>query len=97
VVAYGQPLQQCLDELQHLIRMGETSMEGAPVQRLLDGEHGLALTGSTSAQQRLTKSSSGSQAKPSSSTSRCARVGPSGPWSSRAPIDSPASSPNAAM
>jgi len=56
-----------------------------------------ALTGSMSAAKCLTKSSSGSQAKPAASISRCARAGVGGPCAASAPIDSPWSSPKAAM
>ena len=57
----------------------------------------LALLGSTSAAKWFTKSSSGSQAKPCSSMSRCAVAGVGGPCSCKAPIDSPSSSAKPAM
>ena len=56
-----------------------------------------ALTGSTSAAKWFTKSSSGSQAKPFLSMSRCARAEVGGPCASSPPIDSPSSSPKAAI
>jgi len=56
-----------------------------------------ASTGSTSGAKCARKSSSGSQAKPSESTSTFATAGVGGPCASSAPIDSPSSRPNAAM
>ena len=57
----------------------------------------LASTGSTSAAKWFTKSSCGSHAKPWSSIRRWASAGVGSPWARSPPIDSPSSSPNAAM
>ena len=56
-----------------------------------------AFAGATSAAKYVTKSSSGIQAKPCSSMSRCASAGVGGPCANSCPIVSPSSSPKAAM